>query len=75
MTGYKHPNREEAEDAMERLLVRNHVESLEKALLWCVRNLTARGHHEMQTDPSNGVMRAIEAIRDRRNLNARKETQ
>lgn len=35
---------------------------IEKALLWCVRNLTEYGHRRMLSDPSNGVMRAVEAI-------------
>jgi len=37
----------------------------EEVFLWCVRNLTERANHEIRTDPSNGVMRAWEAIRNR----------
>jgi hypothetical protein len=38
-------------------------QDIEAALLWCVRNLTEYGSHRMLSDPSNGVMRAVDAIR------------
>lgn len=48
-------------DATERAAKKH--KDVEKALLWCVTNLTEYGNHKMLSDPSNGVMHAIAAIR------------
>ncbi len=45
--------------------IKQERETLEKPILWCMRNLDQRAHYEMLSDPSNGVMRAFEAIRAR----------